>query len=119
MPFKKVYANPNNIPKEWVRKYSMAKAQAVALGQEWAFELETWYDMWEASGVKEHRGPRIHQYCMVRKDPIEAWGPHNCIIVARRTHMRKHCYEKMLKTVKTTEWTDQHDINYGKNDELV
>jgi biotin-(acetyl-CoA carboxylase) ligase len=119
MPFKKVYDNPNGIPREWITKYSMAKAQARALGQEWAFELEDWYDMWERSGVKEHRGHKIHQYCMVRKDPIEAWGAHNCIIVARRTHMRKHCYEKMLKTVKTTEWTDSHDINYEKDNELV
>lgn len=110
MPFEKTYANPQGIPQAWVKKYSVARAQAKFQRQEWAFELETWYNMWEQSGVKEHRGRKPHQYVMVRKDPIEAWGPHNCIIVSQRMNQRKHCYEKMLKLAPKTEYTDEHDI---------
>lgn len=114
MPFTKVYENPTGIEWEWVRKYSVAKAQAKKRREEWAFTLESWYGMWEDSGVKEHRGNKPHQYVMVRKDEIEAWGPHNCIIVSRRTHLKKHCYEKMLKTIPQTDWEDRHDVRNKK-----
>lgn len=110
MPFQKKYANPNNIPAKWVKAYSLARAQAKFQKQEWAFELESWYEQWDSSGVKEHRGRKNHQYVMVRKDELEAWGPHNCIIVSRRMQLKKHCYEKMLKTVPETEWEDQHNV---------
>lgn len=110
MPFEKRYENPNNIPYEWIKAYSNAKAQAKFQKQEWAFELETWYQMWEDSGVKEHRGNKPHQYCMVRKDPIEAWGPHNSIIISRRKGLQKQAYERMLKIYAPSEWEDRHAI---------
>lgn len=110
MPFTKQYENPQNIPQEWVLAYSRARAQAKFQKHEWAFELETWYAMWDESGVKEHRGNKPHQYVMVRKDEIEAWGPHNCIIVSRRTQLKKHALEKMLKRIPETEWEDKHAV---------
>ena len=110
MPFTKRYENPTGIPYEWVKAYSVAKAQAKFQKQEWAFELETWYKLWEDSGVKEHRGNKPHQYCMVRKDPIEAWGPHNSIIISRRKGLQKQAYERMLKIYAPTEWEDRHAI---------
>lgn len=110
MPFTKKYENPNNIEKKWVYAYSRAAAQARFYKQEWAFTLETWYDMWDQSGVKEHRGNKPHQYVMVRKDEIEAWGPHNCIIMSRRTHLKKHCYERLHKRQPITDLDDSYDV---------
>tara|TARA_R100001509_G_scaffold165384_1_gene146786 strand:+ start:2605 stop:2955 length:351 start_codon:yes stop_codon:yes gene_type:complete len=97
---KGVCYNPNGKPptyklsRELNKRYSMAKAQAKFRGEEWAFTDETWHKLWVDSGHIEHMGRQIHQYCMVRKDPLEAWGPHNCIIVTRRKHLRKKVYER-------------------------
>lgn len=115
MPFAKQYENPTGIPQEWVRAYSLARAQAKFQRQEWAFELESWYEMWDSSGVKEHRGNKPHQYVMVRKDEIEAWGPHNCIIMSRRLHLKKHAYERLHKRQEITDLDDSFDVrNRGK-----
>lgn len=97
------------IPYSERQKYARAKAQAKFRREEWAFTADTWYNMWLDSGVIEHRGRKPHQYCMVRLDTIEAWGPHNCIIVPRRTHMKKAAYE-MLSGDKT-DWQRRHGVN--------
>jgi len=110
MPFKKSYENATGIPYPWVKAYSLAKAQAKFLRHEWAFELETWFGMWEESGVKQHRGNKPHQYCMVRLDQIEAWGPHNCIIIPRRKGLQKHVYENVLKIRKPTEYDRSYAV---------
>jgi len=117
MTFKKgVITNPNGPPKkynleskEWNRKYAMAKSQARYRKEEWAFTDESWYKMWKDSGVMEHMGVQSHQYCMVRKDPIEAWSPKNCIIVSRRMHFRKRMYESLHNYPKT-DWQDKHGV---------
>ena len=93
----------------WRRKYSNTRALARYRKEEWAFTFETWDDMWETSGVKEHRGNKPHQYCMVRLDPIEAWGPHNCIIVGRRMHLKKQAYETMHNFPKMP-WEEKHGV---------
>ena len=96
---KGVCYNPNGkppiykLPREYNKRYSMAKAQAKFRGEEWAFTDESWYKLWQDSGYIDHMSRQVHQYCMVRKDPLEAWGPHNCIIVTRRKHLRKKVYE--------------------------
>ena len=81
MPKQRIYAPEVSA---WRRKHSISRAQAKLRKEEWAFTFETWFSMWDVSGVKDHRGNKPHQYCMVRLDNIEAWGPHNCIIVGRR-----------------------------------
>lgn len=98
-----------HIPKEYARKYSMAKSQAKFRNEEWAFTQDTWLEMWQQSGVIEHMGRGIHQYCMVRKDPIEAWGPHNCVIVSRRSHHKKLAYVQ-FQGYPNMPWEDRHDI---------
>lgn len=102
--------NPMGISYEWRRKYSTSRSQARFRQEEWAFTLESWYTMWKESGVMQYRGNRPHQYCMVRIDEIEAWGPHNCIIVSVRNHLKKHCYEKMQKRGPTTDWETRFDV---------
>ena len=91
---------------DWNRKYSMAKAQARFRNEEWAFDAASWYNVWEISGVKEHQGRQPHQYCMVRKDIIEAWGPTNCIIIQRRMHLKKRAY-LAFRGYKDSPWTDK------------
>lgn len=98
-----------HIPSEWAKKYSKAQAQAKFRKEEWAFNQDTWYEMWMQSGVSEHSGRQPHQYCMVRKDPIEAWGPHNCIIVPRRMHLKKRAYVEFLN-YPDVPWEDRHDV---------
>ena len=110
MPFTKTYDNPTNIPYDCIKKYSRSKAQAKFQKHEWAFTLETWYTMWEESGVKEHRGNKPYQYVMVRKDEIEAWGPHNCIVVSRRKHLIKGCLENIHKSIPKRDWEDRHAV---------
>ena len=102
-----------HIPKEYARKYSMAKAQAKYRREEWAFTQDTWLDMWQNSGVIEHMGRGIQQYCMVRKDPIEAWGPHNCVIVSRRMHQKKRGYVS-LQNYPDAPWEDKHHVGNRK-----
>lgn len=100
-----------HIPSPWNRKYSRAMAQAKHRNEEWAFTPESWYKLWCDSGVKEHSGREPHQYCMVRKDIIEAWGPHNCIIVTRRKHLSKLSYESMHQ-YERVDWEDRHGVGY-------
>lgn len=75
--------NPRpKLPPPWGRRYIVKQCYARYLGQEWAFTHESWYQMWEASGVMHLYGRTMQGYRMVRLDPIEAWGPHNCKIVS-------------------------------------
>lgn len=71
------------------RQYQRAQCQARHRREEWAFEPYTWWRVWFESGVTPHRGSQAHAYCMTRVDPLEAWGPHNSIIVSRRQLFRK------------------------------
>jgi len=117
MPFKKGQptANPRgrekiyNLPHPWNRKYSRAQSQAKYRKEEWAFTAESWYAMWVNSGKMEYIGKHSHCYCMVRKDEVEAWGPHNCIIVTRRMHLKKVMYENCHNLPKTN-WKDEHGV---------
>ena len=103
------YVYDKNIPSADRLAYARQKAQAKYRREEWAFTIDTWLAMWDQSGVKQWRGSKPHEFCMVRKDEIEAWGPHNCIIVARRKHLRKEMYEKMWNVPKTA-WQDKHAV---------
>lgn len=99
-----------DIPSMERKKYSRAKAQAKFRKDEWAFTVDTWYKMWLESGVIEHRGKEPHQYCMVRLDPIEAWGPHNCIIVPRRMHLKKVIHDSLWSD-KKSQWQRHHGVS--------
>ena len=50
------YIYDRSIPSEDRTAYARQKAQAKYRRQEWAFTIDTWLDMWNTSGVKEHRG---------------------------------------------------------------
>jgi hypothetical protein len=97
----------------WNRRYARVKAQAKFRNQEFNLAPDEYMQLWEESGVKEHCGREPHQYCMVRKDPIEAWSFDNCMIVTRRMHLRKQAYEGFHQVSKT-DWEDRHGVNYGK-----
>ena len=97
----------------WNRRYARMKAQAKYRGHEWNLPPEDYMQLWEQSGVKEHCGREPHQYCMVRKDPIEAWSKNNCIIVTRRMHLRKQAYEGFHR-YPSTDWEDHHGVNNAK-----
>jgi len=121
MPFEKGNTYGKNgrpkvyeIPSEWAKRYSKARAQAKFRKEEWAFDQHTWLKMWMDSGVAEHRGSLIQGYCMVRKDPIEAWGPHNCIIVPRRQHLKRGAYIH-FHGYPDAPWEDRHDVR-NKNE---
>jgi len=102
--------NPLGLPYEIRLKYSRARSQAKLRNEEWAFTLESWYTMWMESGVFHLRGNKPHHYSMVRIDEIEAWGPHNCIIVSGRTRLRKHAFERLHKYGPITEWETRFDV---------
>lgn len=103
------------IPQPYNYKYSRSKAQAKYHGHEWAFTDESWYEMWLESGKLEHMGTKVHQYCMVRLDEIEAWGPHNCIIITRRSHLKKQGYVN-LRSYPDEPWLPRHAVNYKQGD---
>jgi len=103
---------PQDIPALWRNRYSRMKAQAKFRRHEWAWDIDSWYKFWCDSGVKEHMGKLPHQYCMVRIDEIEAWGPHNCLIVARRKFMKKHAFEKIWKN-PPADWEPRHAVAVG------
>ena len=123
MPFKKGMPSPNPrgrqkwiytmLQEPWNRRYARMKAQAKFRNEEWNLTPEQYMKLWEESGVKEHIGSKPHQYCMVRKDSIEAWSESNCIIVTRRMHLRKNAYEGFLNGPKN-DWQDKHGVNYEK-----
>lgn len=116
-----VVSNPNGRPKwkyeglerPWNRRYSRMKAQAKYRGDEWALSPQEYMQLWEESGVKEHCGAKPHQYCMVRKDPTEAWSYSNTMVVSRRLMLRKVCYETW-HGVPPTDWQDKHGVKNGK-----
>ena len=118
MPFKKgEVSNPGGkkpkyaLGSLWNKRYSMAKAQAKYRKEEWAFDSLSWMKVWELSGVMEHIDVYTHSYNMVRLDPIEAWGPTNCIIVSRRMHLSKRAYESFHKNmVPKTDWKRKHGV---------
>ena len=115
MPFEKGNTYATGAPvkwalgKEWNKKYSMAKAQAKYRKEEWAFTDITWFELWTKSGVIEHQGRQPHQYCMVRKDPIEAWSPKNCLIIPRRMHLKKRAYVE-FHGYADAPWDDKHAV---------
>jgi hypothetical protein len=98
-----------HIPKEWAKRYSKSRAQARFRREEWAFDQDTWYEMWMQSGFSEHLGSKPHLYCMTRKDPIEAWSPNNCIIIPRRQHFKKRAYVQFHR-YKDVPWEERHDV---------
>lgn len=100
------------LPDPWNYRYARAKAQAKFRRDYWAFTPETWFDMWVESGVMQHCTNKIHGYSMVRKDPIEAWSPNNCIIVPRRRIIQEHSFQKR-RTQK--EWSDEDAIKGWNN----
>ena len=107
-----------NLPIPWNRHYAKHKHKAYSKGHEWAFTHESWYKIWQDSGVMQYRGRRVHEYCMVRLDPIEAWGPHNCIIVERRKQMSSiitknpHTKQKRHRPLEfSDDVTPKHKIN--------
>ena len=85
------------------RQYQRAWAQARHRQEEWAFEPYTWWRVWFESGVTAHRGAHAHLYCMTRVDPLEAWGPHNSIIVSRRQLFHK--LSRNLHRREQIEWS--------------
>lgn len=89
------------LPEPFALRYARSKAQAKYFRQEWAFTPETWYKVWEDSGVKDHMGKQTHEYCMVRVDNTEAHGEHNCMIIPRRMYFRKQFYEYLANYPKT------------------
>jgi hypothetical protein len=97
------------IPSEWAKRYSKAQAQAKFRKEEWAFDQHTWLKMWLDSGVSEHLGRQPHNYCMSRKDPIEAWGPHNCVIIPRRMHLKKKAFVN-FHGYPDAPWEDRHNV---------
>lgn len=102
-----------HIPKEWAKKYSMAKSQAKFRREEWAFDQDTWYELWMNSGVVEHLGRQAHQYCLARKDTIEAWSPSNCIVIPRRMHFKKRGYVS-FHNYPDAPWQDHNDVRNKK-----
>lgn len=100
------------IPDPWNVYYARARCQARYRREEWAFTPETWYRHWVNSGVMQHRMRRVHGYCMVRLDRLEAWGPHNCIIVSRRKSLRKNNTINPHSTIKKdrNQWSEQDDV---------
>ena len=98
---KSTYHRLYDLPEPYGTRYARSKAQAKYRQDEWAFTPESWYAVWCDSGVIEHMGRSVHQYCMVRVDDTEAWGPHNTIIIPRRMHFKKRFYEYVLNYPKT------------------
>lgn len=60
------------------------------MGYEWAFTVHSFYKVWQKSGVMDRIGRGMHGYCMVRLDPMEAFGPHNCKIVPTQRLMNRN-----------------------------
>lgn len=107
MGFPKKYS----LPHPWNQRYARAKAQAKFRREEWAFTEHTWYRHWQNSGVMQHRHREIQGYCMVRLDPIEAWGPHNCIIVPRRRQLLRTLWEGPRKrAIARKPWGEEDDV---------
>ena len=104
-----------NLPTPWNTYYSRARSLAKYRGEYWAFTPETWYDMWVESGVMQYRSNRPEGYCMVLKDPIEAWGPHNCVIIPRRMLFKKFGYEMWER--EKAQFEDRHGVKGWNNDE--
>lgn len=107
MPFPRKY----NLPHPWNVYYARARCQARYRREEWAFTEETWMRMWRNSGVMQYRMSRIQGYCMARMDKLEAWGPHNCVIVSRRSQVIKtlKCGPYPIKQ-DMTPFTEEDDV---------
>lgn len=99
-----------NIPSEFSKRYSRMSAQARFRNEEWAFTVDEWYKIWCDSGVKEHMGRALHQYCMTRVDATEAWGSHNCLIVTRRMHFAKKFYESVMNYPRSDYDVNKHGV---------
>jgi len=103
------------LPSPWNTRYARAKALAKFRGEYWNFTPETWFDMWVESGVMQWCSNRAEGYCMVKKDPIEAWGPHNAIIIPRRMLFRKFGYEMFQQ--EKAQFEDKHGVKGWSEDE--
>lgn len=104
-----------NLPYPWNIKYSRAKALAKYRNEYWNFTPETWFDMWVESGVMKHISNKPQGYCMVKKDPIEAWGTHNAIIIPRRMLFKKFGHEIWIR--EKAQFKDKHGVKGWRDDE--
>jgi len=109
MPFEKKYTT---LEMPWSVRYARMKAQAKFRRDEWSLSPDEYMKCWQDSGVMEHCGIASHQYCMVRKDPIESWCANNVIIVSRRKFLSKKMYEDMHSLPRR----DYKDSDGVKND---
>ena len=98
-----------HLPQLWNRRYVIQRNQAKYRKEEWAFTPDSWYKLWYDSGVMEHHGRKSYEFCMSRKDPLEAWSPDNCIILRRRKHLAK-CLGQLRGWIGVHEWTDEDDV---------
>lgn len=80
---------PKTIPTQWRLRYSRAQAQAKYREEAWQFDIHTWYQLWQDSGVMHRIGSRLEAVNMTRIDNQGAWSRENCIIVSRRVQMHK------------------------------
>jgi len=48
-------------------KYTHHRKDARKRGIEWLFTFDTWWNMWQSSGVWDHRGNQKGQFCMFWK----------------------------------------------------
>ena len=83
----------NTLPDVWNRRYSVRRCQAKFRREEWAFTPETYMKVWLDSGRDKQCGRGPEDYCMVRIDATEAWGPHNTMIVQRKKQLTKLIFD--------------------------
>lgn len=74
---------PEWINLKWRTRYSRAQAQARYRREPWEFDIESWYQIWQASGVQDQIGHTMQSYTMVRRDIDHPWSANNCMIMRR------------------------------------
>jgi hypothetical protein len=62
-------------------KYWQQKTNAKRRGIAWEFTFETWWQLWEASGMWEQRGAAAGYYCLSRRGDAGAYSPDNCAVM--------------------------------------
>ncbi len=61
--------------------YVTARVNAARRGIEWQFTFESWWQLWERSGMFALRGRRVGAYVMARLGDSGPYAPYNCRIV--------------------------------------
>lgn len=107
--------NQQNYEQSPLGRYRRQRANAERRDIPWDFTFETWWKMWEDSGMWEFRGTGMDAFCMSRVDDEGPYSPCNVEIKSQWDNRQEYLARRWAKagdafrlTERSTAWQYEH-----------